>query len=751
MKRLKILSFGTLALLAVIMTAATIAEQICGTAVARRYFYTSPAVITLWAVCAVSAAMLVWRSRMGIGARLIHAAFLLMLCGALTTHLTSVTGRLRLQSGAQPVRCLTTADSTAVALPFSISLTSNTTVYYPGTTEPADYITEVQICGNSGATVHGRISMNNVLVYDGWRFCQTAMGDGCSILTVSHDPYGIAITFSGYALLLIGMLVYFFQSQSAFRSLLRHQAWRRTACAATLSCIMLPSLASAPQTLQRGVAKSFGRLYVFHNGRIQPMQSLAYDFCRKLYGKAEYDGMTPEQVLTGWIFYYDDWKTEPMIRVKDDAMRRLLGIEGEYARLVDFYDVRGYKPATVPLEERGHAWRELDEKFRLASTVFTGKGIRIFPYTASDKSATQWLSWADTLPAEAPAEYRSYIKGSISYVAQCLHSGRNIAANAALQKIRQRQQTEAPGGALPSAARFSAELLYNRIADTLPAAAACLAAGLIFYAFAMRRIVSAEIRHTTETGRAQAPRRRSTALCSALQTMLLAAVLLWALLLLSLRGYIGGYAPFANGFETLLLMTALSACCAVAARRHTPFSQPLGLLLCGMSLLTGMMSSRNPAVGPLMPVLASPLLSIHVVVIMTAYALFALMALNGASALLLRCFSKAERRITADETVMLLSLASRQLLCPALLLLTAGIFVGAVWASQSWGAYWSWDPKETWALITMIVYAFPLHSRSMPLFRQPLFFSAWCVAAFAAVLMTYFGVNYILGGMHSYA
>lgn len=136
---------------------------------------------------------------------------------------------------------------------------------------------------------------------------------------------------------------------------------------------------------------------------------------------------------------------------------------------------------------------------------------------------------------------------------------------------------------------------------------------------------------------------------------------------------------------------------------------------------------------------------------MTAYALFALMALNGASALLLRCFSKAERRITADETVMLLSLASRQLLCPALLLLTAGIFVGAVWASQSWGAYWSWDPKETWALITMIVYTFPLHSRSMPLFRQPLFFSAWCVAAFAAVLMTYFGVNYILGGMHSYA
>ena len=166
----------------------------------------------------------------------------------------------------------------------------------------------------------------------------------------------------------------------------------------------------------------------------------------------------------------------------------------------------------------------------------------------------------------------------------------------------------------------------------------------------------------------------------------------------------------------------------------------MGFILAGFTMLVASLAGSNPQITHLMPVLQSPLLSIHVLCMMVSYTLFGLVALTGIMGLLMPLEASAKLR---DVSLVILY--------PAVFILTTGTFIGAVWANISWGNYWSWDPKETWALITMLIYAAMLHSSTMSRFSMPRFFHAYSVAAIIAVLITYFGVNLILGGMHAYA
>ena len=207
----------------------------------------------------------------------------------------------------------------------------------------------------------------------------------------------------------------------------------------------------------------------------------------------------------------------------------------------------------------------------------------------------------------------------------------------------------------------------------------------------------------------------------------------------ALRWYIGGRVPLSNGYETMQFLALATLLLACLLRRRFPFTLPFGFLLSGFALLVSYLGQMNPQITPLMPVLVSPWLSSHVSLIMMSYALFAFMMLNGVLALCVR------------REALRLMLLSRLLLYPAVFFLGAGIFLGAIWANVSWGHYWSWDPKEVWALVTFMVYAVPFHAGSLPRLRKPLFFHVYMMVAFLTVLMTYFGVNYVLGGMHSYA
>lgn len=743
---LKRTAFGLAGLLICVLMAATFVEKTHGREFASQHLYRSPAILCLWALTALSGLIYIIRCKLQrhYATFALHVSFLLILSGALITHLTGVQGQVHLRRNEAPTRLFLTSEGVR-RFPFALSLREFTLSYYPGTLTPMDFTSRIDIEDPEGnkAVQSGTVSMNRILRYRHYRFYQSGYDNdgGGSTLSVAYDPYGIAVTYAGYGLLLLSMLLFFLQRNSGFRKLLRHPLLRKGTTLCMLAGLFPATAVSAserdmPQTLPAETAAQFGKLYIYYNGRICPLQTMARDFTVKLYGKERYRGLTAEQVLTGWFFYYDDWKAEPMIRIKDKRVRQRLDTESPYARLTDFVGNDGYKLQGTTenrgADEERKSIEEANEKFNLVSMLCTGHLLRIYP--CREKEHVVWYSPADKLPADTPEEQWVFIRSSLNYMAEHIYRKDYATTEQLLQKTKAYQRKEA-AGALPSDARFQAERIYNALGCNRPVAILSLLAGLVFFALCLRNLLSG--RHPGQ------PSGRTGRTASAL------TLLLWLYLtvMLVLRGYVSGHLPLANGFETMMFMAWCSATATLAARRRFPMALPFGFVVCGLTLLVATMGESNPQITLLMPVLSSPLLSLHVVVIMIAYSLLAFTLLNGLTALLLHGQSRRDYR----EQVEYLRLVSLLLLYPAVFLLAAGIFIGAVWANVSWGRYWGWDPKEVWALITLLVYAAALHGSSLPRFRRPLFFHTFCVAAFLTVLITYFGVNFLLGGMHSYA
>lgn len=741
---LRYLSFGSAALLTFVLVAASITEHLTDSDTARRLLYTSPFTLALWSACTVTS--LVYLTRRAGGKHpatlLLHAAFAVILAGAAITHFTGEKGSLTLLRGGKAVNGFLLGNGHVARLPFGVRLVDCRTEYHPGTLAATDYVSIVEIKQKDRKTTRDTVSMNRILDCRNYRFYQTSMSGDSSTFTVTHDPWGIGITYCGYLLLLTAGILFFFNPRSDFRRLLRHPLLRRSTLFLLLTALPAAAGAQTPRTLQRGLARHFGELYIYCNDRVCPVQTLATDFCIRLSGKDTWNGLTAEQVLTGWIFYYEDWRDEPMIRIKSRRVRQLLGIRSEYASLGDFYSPQGYKLEEA-LSRGGQPDKdvlEADEKCRLAETVCTGAAIRIFPFRPEGSDRTQWLSWTDPMPRELPLEEWKFINGSMEYVARQILHGKNIQADEALRKIRKYQQEHAGGGHLPDESHFNAEILYNHIRHNRAVAFLSLACGLLTLFVRYRRLLRK--RPDSPFFEKKLP---------AVAQGILGLLALFLLATLTLRGYISGHWPLSNGYETMQFMAFATTLLTLGLCRRFPFLLPFGFLLCGLTLLVST-SGQNPSrISPLMPVLASPLLSLHVVVIMLAYSLLAFTATGSLTALCIHFATRRKRTVNIFRQLDLLTITNRLMLYPALMFLAAGIFIGAVWANQSWGTYWSWDPKETWALVTLLIYAFPLHARSLPLLQRPLYFHLYLFLAFATVLMTYFGVNFILGGMHSYA
>lgn len=742
---MRFLSFALLGVLVVWMMAATLVEKLYGTPFAVRYAYGSPLFAACWGVMAACAAAHLVRRKVQRrpAAMLLHGAFAVILLGAAVTRLWGVHGSLHLrQDAAAPAYGFATADGATHTLPFGLRLERFSVDYYPGTVAPMDYVSRL-VVDDGGQTVEAAVSMNHIYSHRHYRFYQSKYdsdGQGTT-LAVSYDPWGIGLTYAGYGLLLLSMALFFFDPHSRFRQLLHHPLLRRGAACLVLGLAGAAGMqaAEAPRALPRETAEAFGRLYVYYNDRICPLQTLAKDFTVKLCGRSTYKGLTPEQVLTGWFFYYDNWKEEPCIRIKSKEVRQLLGIGGVYARLADFVGRDGYKLGGALREGTGVADTrgvgEANEKFSLVSQVATGSIWRLYPYAeAGDSCAAAkrlaWYSLVDRPPAGMPAEQARFVRGCMNYVSEQVAKRDFRQVEELVGKLRKYQVREA-GGFLPSDTRVAAERCYNRLNNSRPLAMASLALGLLAFVAYCRCMVR---------GR-QMPR-----LVTRVLAVLLGALFLFLCFLLALRGVVGGHAPMSNGHETMQLMAACAALLTCCLHRRLPIALSFGFLLGGLALLVSMMGEANPPVTQLMPVLSSPLLSFHVMVIMAAYALLAFVMLNGVTALVVHA-SRKDRQ----EEVERLQLLGEVLLYPAVFLLAAGIFIGAVWANVSWGSYWSWDPKEVWALITLLIYSLALHPASLPVFRRPLFFHWFSVLAFFCVLITYFGVNFLLGGMHSYA
>lgn len=734
---LKYLAFGLTGGIIVVLIAATILEKIYGTGSVVENIYGSFWFCLWWGVAALTALIYMIRCKLHKHRIifLLHLSFLVILGGALTTHISGVQGKIHLRQGLA-TRDFITEGNRVDQLPFTVILQEFRLDYYPGTFAPKDYVSTLLIREQGDSTATGEVSMNRIYSHRHYRFYQStydADGQGCT-LAISYDPFGIALTYTGYGLLLASILLFFIGRESRFRQLLHSPLLRKSSVALLLMAAVHTTAQAAPPTLSPTAAEQLGDLYIYHNDRICPLQTMAKEFILKIYGKESYHGLTGEQVLAGWFFHYDQWKEEPMIRIKSPEVRRLLGISSEYASLQDYTDANGYKLENALQTGSGNADRrgveEANEKFNLISMVCTGSIFRIYPYRSRSDRQPVWYSLTDRLPDDVPKEQWSFIHYSMNYVAEKVARNDEAEIIMLLEKIRKYQQKEAEGY-LPSPTRFRAEKLYNKVNFTKPAAMGCITIGIL--TFILLSI----------------PRGKQLYRRKAIRTTLLGLLCLllaWLLVLNGLRGYVSGHLPLSNGFETMQFMAICTSALTLLCHRKFEAALSFGFLISGLALLVAMLGESNPPITQLMPVLASPLLSAHVVSIMIAYSLLAFTMLNGLSALILRVSREDNSREIARLQVI-----SQLLLYPAVFLLTAGIFIGAVWANVSWGRYWGWDPKEVWALITMLIYAAALHPSSLPWFRKPMHFHFYMLIAFISVLITYFGVNFLLGGMHSYA
>ena len=748
MKLLKRTAFSLLGILLLILTIATILEKIYGTDFVNEYIYSSVPFVILWGVTAITSLLYIIKSKLHRQPVifLLHLSLLFILAGAFTTWIYGEQGTMRVRQGEQQTS-FTDSKGISHQLPFSITLNQFEIIYYKGTLAPMDFISHISVADKDcHRQIQGKVSMNHIFSYQHYRFYQSGYSEDNegSVFSVSHDPYGIGITYAGYTLLLLSTVFFFFSPQSRFRQLLKSPLLHRSLTvilllfAFSLNSNFLKANSPSPKVLPREVAEHFGDLYILYNNRICPLQTFARDFTIKLYGSSSYKGLTPEEVLTGWLFYYDSWKNEPIIRIKSNEARKLLEIEGNYARLKDYIStINEYKLEKMMNHIRSgeqvtdkRGIEEADEKFNIINLVCTGAMMKIFPCRNIAGKTLEWYSQSDQLPQEMDNDKWVFIRKSMSYVNEMIVMKKYNDACLLLEKIKKYQQKECDG-LLPADNKFKAEKIYNQFDYSKSVAMACICIGLICFIYYCHCMAS---------------QKRTSRKAIIILNILLWIVFTYLSAAICLRGYVSNHLPLSNGFETMQFMAWCTLLLTFLLQRKFAMLLPFGFLLCGLTLMVSMLGESNPQITQLMPVLQSPLLSIHVVVIMIAYSLLAFIMLNGVTAVILHQSQKE-----CKEQIERLQIISQIILYPAIFLLAIGIFIGAVWANVSWGRYWGWDPKEVWALITMLVYALALHPRSLPWFHRTMFFHVFCITAFITVLITYFGVNFLLGGMHSYA
>ena len=608
---------------------ATVVEKYRGTAFVGEHIYGAWWFSALWAVLTVASLAYIMKQHLykRMAVMLLHLSFVVILVGALVTHLTAQRDTIHLRVG----------------IPYHLTSTSQITlkefriINYPGTDAPLDY-QSVILHGNEQVLV----SMNKVGNIDNYRlFQQSYDSDGAGVsLGVSYDPYGIAITYFGYLMLLIGIIATLLSRHTQMRSLYR-KAMRPMALLFTILYSLFTSAAPLP-VVDKDIAHRMGTIQVLYNNRICPLNTVATDFTMKMTGSASWKDYSADEVFFSWMIYYMPWEKELLLN----------------------------NPKKKGAEDR----KAVVEMF------YNGQFTKIFPYRIGH--AVNWYSpGGQVLPREIPVKEQFFIKQSMDFLTEAIVTGQRDRAFEIIAKIKLFQR-DMIGDVLPSENRTQAELFYNKL-----------------------RSIKFPVLITAQLG---------------------------------LRWWLSGHIPLSNGYETMLFMAWVLLVLTIVLFRKFRFFLWIGPLVACCCLMVAMMTGSGSQITPLIPVLQSPLLSVHVMTVMCAYALFALQMMLGVYSF---WTSKLER-ITA---------LSQLLLYPAIFLLTIGIFLGAVWANVSWGNYWSWDPKESWALITLMVYAIPLHKASIGAFNKPRFYHIYMISAFLAVLITYFGVNFVLGGMHSYA
>ncbi|MBX1555240.1 cytochrome c biogenesis protein CcsA [Campylobacter jejuni] len=652
-------------------------------------------------------------------------------------------------------------------LPFDIYLRDFVLDRYPGSMSPASYASEITV-KNNNENFDYRIFMNNVLDYDGYRFYQSSydQDEKGTVLSVNKDP-GKIPTYIGYFLLCLGMFMNFLNPHSRFRTLARLINKDTLKHASVIIFILLLSFGSEKTFAQdlnltlpvvnTNHVKALATLIVQKSadGRMVPFDTLSREILEKIHQSDSYKGQNSNAVMLSMLVDVDKWQMEPFILMPQnqavrDAIANILEIPStKYISYKDFFDENNRYKLQKYVENanrknpnaRGVFDKEiikLDERANVVNLVFSGELFKFIPVQNNPNNV--WLapfSAVTTLKGDEGHIVLALIQNYFSAVENAFKDGNWTRADEGLKFIKEYQE-KIGYKVMPSKTKVEMEIFSNKAEIFVKLAPVYLIAGFLLLILVFSKMV--------------VPNLKISFIFKVVYVLNVLAFVIHTVGL-GLRAYLSGHAPWSNGYESMVYIAWALSLSGIFFSRKSPIALSLTSILSGVVLMVAHLSEMNPQITNLVPVLNSYWLSIHVSVITASYGFLGLCALLGIFTLFLMCFLKKDGKYNLNilRNITEATRINEMAMIFGLCLLTVGNFLGAIWANESWGRYWSWDSKETWALVSILVYAAILHLRMIPKYCNQFVFALWSMFAYWVIIMTYFGVNYFLTGLHSYA
>jgi cytochrome c-type biogenesis protein CcsB len=649
-------------------------------------------------------------------------------------------------------------------VPFNIKLNKFILDKYPGTNSASSYASEVTLVDEQeNINMDYRIFMNNILNYKGYRFFQSSFDrdERGTYLSVNSDFWGTLISYIGYGLLTLGMLLTLFSKKTRFHQLTQKIKKLRSKGAAVILFFLLSSYSLTAQstpinthteyTVNMDHADKFSKLVVQDfKGRMKPVHTLSRELMRKLARKESLFGLTADQILLSMFVNKQEWYDAGIIKLgKHKDIHEKLGVPGDYASYADFFLTNGnYKlqeevRRVYGLEpiDRGVFEKELikiDERVNILSMIFSGTLLKIIP-TPNDPNNT-WVAYSGHAHEESDGHNHSEIAENFfnSYtntLKEAINSGNYLQADQLVEEIKT-YQIKNGGSIMPSESKINAEILLNQlnVFTRLAIFYIFLGIALLFFLFYSVFKPNATLKKVY---------------------LVLFSLIVFGFVLhtigLGLRWYVSGRAPWSNGYESMIYIAWTSTLAGILFTRKSFGGLAATMVLAATILFVSTLSFLDPEITPLVPVLKSYWLTIHVSLVAGSYGFLMLGAIIGLINLILMIFLRESNKTRIKRIVQEMSYISELTLIGGLFMVSVGTYLGGIWANESWGRYWGWDAKETWALVTILVYAFILHMRLIPKLTGLFAYNVATIFGLASVIMTYYGVNYYLSGLHSYA
>ncbi|TMM57520.1 cytochrome C biogenesis protein [Maribacter algarum] len=669
-------------------------------------------------------------------------------------------------------------------LPFSIKLNDFIAEKYPGTEKGyASFMSKVTL--EDERPFDYDIFMNNILDHKGYRFFQSSFhpDEKGTVLSVNHDQWGTWITYLGYFLLYIGLMGIMFFGKTRFKDLTQALNKLKAKKAALtivllLGCFVsttaqdhtaddghdhnngLPTQSQIDSILQTTIvskehAEAFGKLIIQdEGGRMKPINTFSSELLRKLSLNDKFGNMNSDQVFLSMMLNPPAWYNAEFIAVdkkgKNDSIRNVLGIPKgqEFIKATDFFNEKGeYKlsqfldDATTALAPNKFQQDLKDANIRLSllDQALGGKIIKIFPLL--DDENNKWISAVEYRGGQyqvSDSLYGNFIKNAVPYylmsLRKAINTGEYAQADKLLEAFKKNQQNHG-SEVLPSENKINTEVIYNKLGIfNLLYQLYALVGVLLFF------VLIFQIFKEREIWKAASYVLKGTIII----------LFLWHTAGLILRWYISGHAPWSDAYESILFVSWATIGMGMLFSKKSTMTLAAASFVGSMLLFFAHQNWVDPAIGNLVPVLDSYWLMIHTSVIVGSYGPLTVAMILGVVSMLLMILTTKKNKKRMELNLKELTIINELSMTVGLIMLTIGNFLGGQWANESWGRYWGWDPKETWALISIMVYAFVIHTRLVPGLRGRWTFNFLSVLGYLSIMMTYFGVNYYLVGLHSY-